>query len=485
MLTRSDLLKSLCLINGQWQGADNGDTFPVTNPANGETITAVPRCGVAETNRAIDAANAALPEWRSRSAKERAVILRRWFDLIMANQKDLAIILTQEQGKPLAEASGEVAYGAAFIEWFAEEARRVYGDILQSNNAAQRMLVLKQPIGVVAAITPWNFPVAMITRKAGPALAAGCTVVIKPASETPLSALALVALAEEAGVPAGVINVVTGSAGIIGPTLTQSPIVRKLSFTGSTEIGRRLMAESADTLKKLSLELGGNAPFIVFEDADLDLAVQGAMVSKYRNSGQTCVCSNRFLVHEKIHDSFVEKLFAAVSRLTLGAGWESGVTQGPLINMAAVTRIEAILEQAVIDGANIICGGKRSALGGLFFEPTIITGVRNDSALAQIELFAPVAPVIRFSSDEEAVRLANDSEFGLASYMYTRDINRIFRVSEALEYGMVGINEGLISTEVAPFGGIKASGFGREGSKYGVDEYMEKKYICIGSVTGS
>lgn len=484
MLLRTDLLKSLCFISGKWQGADNGDTFPITNPATGETITAVPRCGAAETNRAIDAANAALPAWRSKTAKERAIILRRWFDLVMANQNDLALLLTQEQGKPLAEAGGEVAYGAAFIEWFAEEARRVYGDVLQSNNAQQRLLVLKQPVGVVAAITPWNFPIAMITRKAGPALAAGCTVVIKPASETPLSALALAALAEEAGVPPGVINVVTGSAGIIGPTLTQSRIVRKLSFTGSTEIGRRLMAESADTLKKLSLELGGNAPFIVFEDADLDLAVQGAMVSKYRNSGQTCVCSNRFLVHEKVHDAFVGKFSAAVSRLALGAGWKPGVTQGPLINMAAVTRIEAALEQASADGAKIVCGGKRSVLGGLFFEPTVITGVRNDSVLAQSELFGPVAPVIRFSSDEEAIRLANDSEFGLASYIYTRDINRMFRVSEALEYGMVGVNEGLISSEVAPFGGVKASGFGREGSKYGIDEYMEKKYVCIGNVTG-
>ncbi len=482
VLERPALLKSLALIDGNWCGADDGSVFAVTNPANGALIAHVPRLQAAETARAIAAAENALPGWRSKTAKERAQILRRWYELMVAHQNDLATILTHEQGKPLAEARGEVLYGAAFIEWFGEEAKRIYGDVIPGFTADRRLLVLKQGIGVVAAITPWNFPIAMITRKVGPALAAGCTVVVKPASETPLSALALAALAEEAGVPPGVINVVTGPAGVIGPVLTASPVVRQLSFTGSTEIGRRLMAESAETLKKLSLELGGNAPFIVFDDADLDAAVRGAMLSKFRNSGQTCVCANRFLVQDSVYDAFVEKFSAAVAQLKVGAGWETDVTQGPLINEAALTRVQGLLDSLQEQGASVVCGGRPHARGGLFFEPTIVRDVRNDSELAQSELFSPIAPVIRFKDEGDAIRQANDTEFGLASYFYSQNINRIFRVSEALEYGMVGVNEGIISTEVAPFGGVKSSGLGREGSKYGIDEYLEIKYVCIGGV---
>jgi len=482
-LKRPDLLKSHALIDGAWCGADDGATFPVTNPADGSVLTQVPHLQAAETERAIAAAERALPAWRAKTAKERARILRRWFELLLAHQDDLASILTHEQGKPLAEARGEVVYGAAFIEWFGEEAKRIYGDVIPGFTADRRLLVFKQGIGVVAAITPWNFPIAMITRKVGPALAAGCTVVVKPASETPLSALALAALAEEAGVPAGVINVVTGPAGVIGPVLTHSPVVRKLSFTGSTAIGKRLMAESAGTLKKLSLELGGNAPFIVFDDADLDSAVRGAMLSKFRNSGQTCVCANRFLVQDGVYDAFVEKFTAAVAGLKVGAGWESDITQGPLINEAAFLRVQGMLSNLQGQGASIVCGGRPHERGGLFFEPTIVRDVENDSELAQSELFGPVAPVIRFKDEAEAVRLANATEFGLASYFYSQNINRIFRVSEALEYGMVGVNTGLISTEVAPFGGVKSSGLGREGSKYGIDEYLEIKYVCIGGVS--
>jgi succinate-semialdehyde dehydrogenase/glutarate-semialdehyde dehydrogenase len=482
VLKRPDLLRAQGLIDGRWCDADSGERFAVTNPATGATIVQVPRYGRAETERAIAAAGAALPAWRAKTAKERAQILRRWYQLMMEHQDDLGAILTHEQGKALAEARGEVAYAASFIEWFGEEAKRVYGDVIPGFSADRRLLVFKQPVGVVAAITPWNFPIAMITRKVGPALAAGCTVVVKPASETPLSAFAAAVLAEEAGVPAGVLNVITGSAGIIGPVLTASPVVRKLSFTGSTEVGRRLMAESADTLKKLSLELGGNAPFIVFDDADLDAAVTGAIASKFRNSGQTCVCTNRIFVQDAVHDVFVHKLAQAMAALKVGAGWEEGVNQGPLINAAAVEHAEKLLAGAVQAGASIVCGGKRHARGGLFFEPTLVSGVRNDSAIAQNELFSPIATVIRFHDEAEAVRMANDTEFGLASYFYSRDINRIFRVSEALEYGMVGVNEGLISTEVAPFGGVKASGLGREGSKYGIDDYLEMKYVCIGGV---
>lgn len=481
-LKRADLCRSQAFVSGQWCDADNGETFAVSNPATGETLAMLPRFGIAETERAIAAADNALPEWRQRSAKERATLLRRWYQLMLDHQEDLATLLTLEQGKPLAESRGEILYGASFIEWFAEEAKRVYGDIIPGFTADRRIMVIKQPVGVVAAITPWNFPNAMITRKLGPALAAGCTVVLKPASETPLSALALAALAEEAGIPAGVINVVTGSASVIGPTLTRSPIIRKISFTGSTDVGRRLMAESAATLKKMSLELGGNAPFIVFEDADLDAAVQGLMASKFRNSGQTCVCTNRVLVQASVHDAFVEKLRNAVAKLQVGNGLQEGTTQGPLINNAALVRIEGLLANLQNSGARVVCGGNRHALGGTFFEPTVITGVKNSSSLAQEELFAPIAPVIAFDTEQEAITLANESEFGLASYFYTRDINRMFRVSEALEYGMVGVNEGIISTEVAPFGGVKASGMGREGSKYGISDYMEIKYICVGGV---
>lgn len=481
-LKRPDLLRSQGLIDGQWRDAASGENFPVSNPANNDVITTVPRFDKSETEAAIAAADRALPAWRSKTAKERAQIMRRWYELMLQHQDDLAAILTHEQGKSLTEAKGEVAYAASFIEWFAEEAKRVYGDVIPGFTPDRRLLVFKQPIGVVAAITPWNFPIAMITRKVGPALAAGCTVVIKPASETPLSALAAAVLALEAGVPAGVINVVTGSASVIGPTLTASPTVRKLSFTGSTEVGRTLYAESAETLKKISLELGGNAPFMVFDDADVDAAVAGALASKFRNSGQTCVCTNRILVQDGIYDSFVEKFAKAIATLKVGAGWEEGVNQGPLINAKAVTHTEGLLAQAVNDGARIVAGGKRHALGGLFFEPTLVVDVKNESAIAQNELFSPVATIIRFKEEAEAIRMANDTEFGLASYFYSRDINRIFRVSEALEYGMVGVNEGIISTETAPFGGVKSSGLGREGSKYGIDDYLEIKYVCIGGV---
>lgn len=482
LLKHPSLCKTQALINGQWCDADTGERFAVTNPATGETLCHVPRMGVAETERAIAAADNARSDWSQRAAKERAALLRRWHQLILAHQEDLATLLTLEQGKPLAESRGEILYGASFIEWFAEEAKRNYGDIIPGFSADRRLLVIKQPVGVVAAITPWNFPNAMITRKLGPALAAGCTVVLKPASETPLSALALSALAVEAGIPDGVINVVTGSAAIIGPTLTRSPVVRKISFTGSTDVGRRLMAESSDTLKKLSLELGGNAPFIVFDDADLDAAVQGVMASKFRNSGQTCVCTNRILVQDSVHDEFVTRLANAMAKLQVGSGLENGVTQGPLINQAALTRLEALLATLPASGAHIVCGGKRHALGGTFFEPTLITGVENLSPLAQEELFGPIAPVIRFSTEAEAIALANQTEFGLASYFYSQNIQRVFRVAEALEYGMVGVNEGIISTEVAPFGGIKSSGMGREGSKYGIADYLEIKYICLGGI---
>lgn len=482
LLKQPALCKSQALINGQWCDADSGASFAVTNPATGEILCQVPKMGAAETDRAIAAADQARAAWSARTAKERSGLLRRWYQLMLDNHEDLATLLTLEQGKPITESRGEILYGASFIEWFAEEAKRVYGDMIPGFTADRRIMVIKQPVGVVAAITPWNFPNAMITRKLGPALAAGCTVVLKPASETPLSALALAALAEQAGIPPGVINVVTGPASIIGPTLTRSPLVKKISFTGSTEVGRRLMSESADTLKKLSLELGGNAPFIVFDDADLDAAVQGVMASKFRNSGQTCVCTNRILVQASVHDEFVARLANAMAGLQVGAGIQTGVNQGPLINKAAVTRIEALIAHADAEGARIACGGKRHALGGTFFEPTLITGVNNSSEIAQQELFGPIATVISFASEAEAIALANQSEFGLASYFYTQNLNRMFRVSEALEYGMVGVNEGIISTEVAPFGGVKASGMGREGSKYGITDYLEIKYVCIGGV---
>ena len=484
MLTLKDpaLLKQQCYINGQWLAADSGATIDVTNPASGEKLGTIPRMGTDETRRAIEAANAALPAWRARTAKERSAILRRWFELIMANQEDLAVIMTAEQGKPLAESRGEIAYAASFIEWFSEEAKRVYGDTIPGHTADKRIVVIKEPIGVCAAITPWNFPAAMITRKAGPALAAGCTMVVKPATATPYSALALAELGERAGIPAGVFSIVTGSAGAIGAEMGTNPIVRKLTFTGSTEIGKQLMAQCASTVKKVSLELGGNAPFIVFDDADLDAAVEGAIASKYRNTGQTCVCTNRLLVQDSVYTAFTEKLVAAVARMKVGDGLKGEVQQGPLIDMTAVEKVEEHIADAVAKGARVVLGGKRHSLGGTFFEPTILSDVTDDMLVAREETFGPLAPIFRFSSDEEAVRMANDTEFGLASYFYSRDIRRIWKVSEALEYGMVGINTGLISTEVAPFGGMKESGIGREGSKYGIEEFIEVKYLCMGGI---
>jgi len=477
------LFRETCYIDGQWVQASSGQTLNVDNPATGEIIGTVPKLGAAETRQAIEAANRAFPAWSKKTAKERATILRRWFDLMMANQDDLARLMTIEQGKPLSESKGEVAYAAAFLEWFGEEAKRIYGDTIPQHQADKRIVVIKQPIGVVACITPWNFPLAMITRKAGPALGAGCTVVIKPASQTPFSALALAELAERAGVPKGVLNVVTGSATEIGAELTSNPIVRKLSFTGSTEIGKILMAQCAATVKKLSLELGGNAPFIVFDDADLDAAVEGAIASKYRNTGQTCVCTNRLLVQDTVYDVFAAKLAVAVKALKPAPGLEAGATQGPLIDDAAVQKVESHIRDAQSKGAKVLVGGHRHALGGRFFEPTVLTDVTPQMAVAREETFGPVAPLFRFKTEAEAVALANDTEFGLASYFYGRDIARVWRVAEALEYGIVGINSGLISTEVAPFGGVKESGLGREGSKYGIDEFVEIKYMCFGGIT--
>jgi succinate-semialdehyde dehydrogenase / glutarate-semialdehyde dehydrogenase len=476
------LLHQKCYINGAWTDADDGKTVAVRNPATGELLGTVPRMGTAETRRAIEAASAAWPAWRQKTAKERSAVLRRWFDLIMANQEDLAVLMTAEQGKPLVESRGEIAYSASFIEWFAEEGKRVYGDTIPQHAADKRIVVVKEPIGVVAAITPWNFPSAMITRKAGPALAAGCTVVLKPASATPFSALALAELGERAGLPAGVFNVVTGAAGPIGLELTTNPIVRKVTFTGSTEIGKQLMQQCASTVKKVSLELGGNAPFIVFDDADVDAAVAGAIASKYRNSGQTCVCTNRFLVQDGIYAAFAAKLVEAVSRLKVGDGLKADTQQGPLIDMKAVVKVEEHLADALAKGGKVITGGKRHALGGSFFQPTVVTEATPDMAVSREETFGPVAPLFRFHTEQEAIRLANDTEFGLASYLYTRDIGRAWRVSEALEYGMVGVNTGLISTEVAPFGGVKESGIGREGSKYGIEDYLVVKYLCLGGM---
>ncbi|WP_205215668.1 NADP-dependent succinate-semialdehyde dehydrogenase [Azospirillum brasilense] len=483
MLSLNDqsLLRTQAYVNGAWRDAFSGKTFAVTNPATGEELARVADVGGEETRQAINAADAALPAWRAKTAKERAAILRRWFELIMAAQEDLAVLMTLEQGKPLAEARGEVAYGASFIEWFAEEGKRVYGDVIPSFAGNKRIVVLKEPIGVVAAITPWNFPNAMITRKVGPALAAGCTIVVKPAEDTPLSALALAELAERAGVPAGVFNIVTGSDPVaIGGELTASPIVRKLSFTGSTEVGKILMRQSADTVKKVSLELGGNAPFIVFDDADLDEAVKGALASKYRNSGQTCVCANRLLVQAGVYDAFAAKLAEAVKQIRVGNGMEAGVTQGPMINGQAVEKVEELMGDALAKGATVALGGKRHGLGGTFFEPTILTGVTTEMRVAREEIFGPVAPLFKFETEADAIRMANDTEFGLAAYFYSRDIGRVWRVAEQLEYGMVGINEGILSTEVAPFGGIKQSGIGREGSKYGVEDFLEIKYLCVG-----
>jgi succinate-semialdehyde dehydrogenase/glutarate-semialdehyde dehydrogenase len=476
------LLKTKAYIAGEWQAADDNTTLEVVNPATGVPIGTVPRMGAHETRRAIDAANAAWPAWRAKTGKQRAAILRAWHDLMLANADDLALILTTEQGKPLAEAKGEIGYAASFLEWFGEEAKRVYGDTIPTPAADKRIVVTKEPVGVCAAITPWNFPAAMITRKVGPALAAGCPIVVKPAEATPLTALALAVLAERAGVPPGVFSVVTGDPKPIGGELTSNPIVRKLSFTGSTPIGRLLMAQCAPTVKKVSLELGGNAPFIVFDDADLDAAVEGAIASKYRNSGQTCVCTNRFYVHERVYEAFSAKLADAVAKLKVGNGTEQGVTQGPLINEAAVLKVEAHIEDALAKGARVVTGGKRHALGHGFFEPTVLADVTPAMKVARDETFGPVAPLFRFSSDDEVIQMANDTEFGLASYFYSRDIGRVWRVAEALEFGMVGINTGLISNEVAPFGGVKQSGLGREGSHFGIDDYVVIKYLCMGGI---
>jgi succinate-semialdehyde dehydrogenase/glutarate-semialdehyde dehydrogenase len=467
-------------INGQWTGAEDGATILVTDPASGATLGTVPRMGAAETGRAIAAAEAALPDWKRKTAMERSLILRRWFELIMANQEDLAVLMTAEQGKPLAESRGEIAYAASFIEWFAEEGKRIYGETVPALARDQRIILLKEPIGVVAAVTPWNFPAAMITRKAGPALAAGCTLVLKPASATPYSALALAELGQRAGLPAGVFNVVTGPAAAIGRELTGNPAVRAFTFTGSTGIGKQLLAQCAATVKKVSLELGGNAPFIVFEDADLEAAVVGAVASKFRNSGQTCVCTNRFLVQDTVYDEFAALLARAVARLRVGPGAHPGVEQGPLIDLEAVAKVEQHIADALARGARVLLGGQRHALGGTFFQPTVLAGVTPDMAVAREETFGPLAPLFRFRTEAEAIQLANDTPSGLASYFYTRDLARSWRVAEALEYGIVGVNTGLISSAVAPFGGVKESGLGREGSHLGLEDYLEVKYLCLG-----
>ncbi len=477
-----ELFRQANYIDGAWVQADSGKVLEVRNPANGELVGTVPAMGQAETRRAIEAANAAQPAWRAMLAKDRSAILRRLFDLMIANTDDLAAIMTAEQGKPLAESKGEIAYAASFIEWFAEEAKRVYGETIPQNAKGRRILVTKEPIGVFAAITPWNFPAAMITRKTGPGWAAGCTGVIRPASQTPFSALALAVLAERAGMPKGVCNIITGPSGPMGAELTANPIIRKLTFTGSTEVGRHLLAQCAQTVKKTSMELGGNAPFIVFDDADLDQAVLGAMASKYRNTGQTCVCANRLLVQDGVYDAFAAKLKVAVEALKVGNGMEPGVTQGPLINGDAVLKVEEHIADAVKRGASVVTGGKRHGNGGNFFEPTILANVPHDAMIFSEETFGPVAPLFRFKTEEEAIKLANDTPFGLAAYFYARDIGRIFRVAEGIESGMIGINEGIISTEVAPFGGVKESGLGREGSLYGIEEYLEVKYLALGGI---
>jgi succinate-semialdehyde dehydrogenase / glutarate-semialdehyde dehydrogenase len=476
------LFRQQCYVGGAWADADGGKTIAVDNPATGEILGTVPSMGAAETRRAIEAANAAFPAWRAKTAKERAAVLRKWFELMMANQEDLARLMTAEQGKPLAESRGEIAYAASFIEWFAEEGKRIYGDVIPQHQADKRLLVLKEPIGVCAAITPWNFPAAMITRKAGPALAAGCTMVVKPATATPYSALAMAELAERAGLPKGVLGVLTGSASAIGGEMTSNPLVRKLTFTGSTATGKKLMEQCAATVKKTSMELGGNAPFIVFDDAELDAAVEGAIASKYRNAGQTCVCANRLLVQDKVYDAFAAKLAEKVKAMKVGNGMEAGVVQGPLIDAAAVAKVEEHIGDAVGQGAKVLTGGKRHALGGRFFEPTVLANVDTRMKVAREETFGPVAPLFRFKDEAEAIRMANDTEFGLAAYFYGRDLGRVWRVAEALEYGIVGINTGIISTEVAPFGGVKESGIGREGSKYGIEDYLVVKYLCVGGI---
>nr|WP_301541911.1 NADP-dependent succinate-semialdehyde dehydrogenase [Shewanella sp. KJ2020] len=479
MLKDPSLLRQQCYINGQWCDAESKETVAIANPATGAVIASVPVMGQVETQAAIKAAEAALPAWRALTAKERGAKLRRWFELLNENSDDLALLMTTEQGKPLAEAKGEVTYAASFIEWFAEEAKRIYGDTIPGHQGDKRLMVIKQPVGVTAAITPWNFPAAMITRKAAPALAAGCTMVVKPAPQTPFTALALAELAERAGIPAGVFSVVTGDAVAIGNEMCSNPIVRKLSFTGSTNVGIKLMEQCAPTLKKLSLELGGNAPFIVFNDANIDAAVEGAMIAKYRNAGQTCVCANRIYVQDGVYDEFALKLSAAVGKLKVGEGIKEGVTTGPLINAAAVEKVQSHLIDAIAKGASVIAGGKVHDLGGNFFEPTVLTNVDKSMRVAREETFGPLAPLFKFSDVDDVIKQANDTEFGLAAYFYGRDISLVWKVAEALEYGMVGVNTGLISTEVAPFGGMKSSGLGREGSKFGIEEYLEMKYICM------
>ncbi len=479
-LKDSKLLRTQCYIDGKWLDADGGKTVDVNNPATGEKVGTIPLMGAAETRRGIEAAARALPAWAAKTAKERATILRRWHDLMLANQEDLATLMTAEQGKPFGEAKGEVAYSASFLEWFAEEGKRLYGDLIPGHQPDKRIMVLRQPVGVVAAITPWNFPSAMIARKVAPALAAGCTFVCKPATQTPYSALAMAELAERAGVPPGVMSIVTGDARAIGGEMTSNPIVRKLTFTGSTEIGKKLMEQCAGTLKKLSLELGGNAPFIVFDDANLDEAVLGAIASKYRNTGQTCVCANRLLVQDGVYEEFTAKLVEAVKKLRVGDGLAGPTEQGPLIDRKALEKVEEHIADALAKGARIAVGGKRHSLGGTFFQPTVVTDVTSQMMVAREETFGPIAPLFRFKTEADAIRMANDTEFGLAAYFYTRDLSRSWRVSEALEYGIVGLNTGIISTEVAPFGGVKESGFGREGSKYGIVDYTELKYVCVG-----
>ena len=476
------LFRQRCYIDGAWADADDGGTIDVDNPADNSVIGTVPRMGAGETRRAIEAANDAYPDWRARTGKERAAILRRWYELVIENQEDLAVLMTTEQGKPLAESMGEIVYGASFIEWFAEEAKRIYGDTIPQHQHDKRIVVVKEPVGVVASITPWNFPNAMITRKCAPALAAGCTVVAKPATQTPYSAFALAELAERAGVPKGVLNIVSGISSEIGAEMTSNPIVRKLSFTGSTEIGKLLMEQCSGTVKKMSMELGGNAPFIVFDDADIDSAVVGAMQSKYRNAGQTCVCANRIFAQDGIHDRFTDRLAEASAALKVGDGMEEGVGTGPLIDIKAVEKVESHIQDAVAKGARVVVGGGRHSNGGNFFEPTVLTGVTPEMIVSREETFGPLAPVYRFETDEDVVKKANDTEFGLAAYFYTRDIGRVWRVAEQLEYGIVGINSGIISTEIAPFGGMKESGIGREGSKYGIDEFVEVKYLCMGDI---
>ncbi len=481
-LKDKNLFRQQCYINGQWLDADSGESIDVTNPATGEKLGTVPNMGAEETRRAIEAAEEAFFSWRKTTAYEKSQVLRRWFDLMMEHREDLSIIMTAEQGKPINESRGEINYAASYIEWFAEEARRVYGDTVPAHSNDKRIILIKQPVGVTAAVTPWNFPAAMITRKSAPALAAGCTQVIKPATATPFSALALAELGERAGLPPGALSVVTGSARAIGGELTSNPIVRKLTFTGSTEIGKKLIEQCAATVKKTSMELGGNAPFIVFDDADLDAAVQGAIESKFRNTGQTCVCTNRLLVQDGVYDAFAEKLVAAVGKMKVGNGMEEDVEQGPLIDVGAMEIVEELVQDAVDKGGKVLLGGKRHELGQSFYEPTVMTDVTTEARVAKEETFGPFAPLFRFKTEKEAIRMANDTEFGLASYFYTRDVGRIFRVSEGLEYGIVGINAGLISSAVAPFGGVKESGFGREGSKYGMEDYMEIKYLCMGGI---